>query len=464
MRISPLLTFIGAGLAVIVIVVVGARVLQPNRPLLADVSFSLSTISPNADGLDDVTVIRYTLNRTAKVTVSLTNAATNQRFTYRENETRPANNYQVLFSGVVDGYTLPGETIVGKIERRLIPNGEYTWLVVAVDDGGTTAQSEGKLIVKDGDSALPDLTAFEISPQVFTPNQDGYDDRVTVNTYLTKPADLSVYLNGPNGVPIFIGERFEGREPGDPGAHVFDYDGGVDLNIEPPPDGTYTVIASAQDKVGQRVTRTGTVTIKDGGLPNSEIVPQTTGRTVTWSSLAYQDAFFSSGTKAGTPVPLPDSVQSTQAKVVMPKDDLLVFRVTVRNYGTVPIRTSGPWPGTVYQWDQTRAGMLTTDSKDQDTGAFQVGIQCERSGSVYPWRWTIGAQDALTKVEREGETLWYLMPGKQAVVWGAVRMTALFPTRNPQKCFAALIHEGVDIPPNQDHLGEIDVQLTVPKQ
>ncbi len=200
-----------------------------------------------------------------------------------------------------------------------------------------------------------------------------------------------------------------------------------------------------------------------GGLPNAEIVPQVTGRTVTWATQPYAETFFTSADKTGDKVALPTNIQSTEAKVMLAQGDLLIFRLTVRNYGSVPIRTSGPWSGTVYQWDQTRAAMLNPASKDQDTGAFQVGIQCERSGSVYPWRWTLGPQDGLTKVERDGETLWYLMPGQEAVAWGAVRMTKLFPTRNPQKCFAALIHEGVAIPPNQDRLGEIDVELSIPK-
>jgi hypothetical protein len=39
-------------------------------------------------------------------------------------------------------------------------------------------------------------------------------------------------------------------------------------------------------------------------------------------------------------------------------------------------------------------------------------------------------------------------------------MTALIPTRNPQKCYAALIHEDVEIPARQNGVGEIDVKLT----
>jgi hypothetical protein len=43
-------------------------------------------------------------------------------------------------------------------------------------------------------------------------------------------------------------------------------------------------------------------------------------------------------------------------------------------------------------------------------------------------------------------------------------MTRLIPTRNPQKCYAALIHEDVAIPPLQSGVGSIDVKLTTPGQ
>ena len=44
-------------------------------------------------------------------------------------------------------------------------------------------------------------------------------------------------------------------------------------------------------------------------------------------------------------------------------------------------------------------------------------------------------------------------------IWGAIRMTKLIKSRNPQECWAALIHEGVIIPPLQSHVGPIKVTL-----
>lgn len=462
MRLSPLLTVLAALVALVVVIVLGVKFLQPGRPLLTDVDFSLSKITPNADGIDDITLIRYTLNRNANVTISFKNQTTAQIFLFRNQERRAADSYQVYFSGVVDGYVLPGETFdVKDIDTRLVPNGDYAWTISAVTDSGESASVNGNLTITDGDNALPAISSFDITPKVFTPNQDGYDDRISINLYLAKKATLTVYLEGNGSGPYYISERYEGRRPGDPGAHVFDYDGGVDNSTKPPADGDYTLIATAQDAEGQRVRRMDKITIKDGGLPNAEIKAQSTGTTVTWSTLAYDDAYFTTVGKPGKTVEPPSGVTSTQTTITLPQSDLILFKLTVNNYGATPLRTIGPWPGTVYQYDQTDAAI---DNSAAISGAWRIGLQCERSETSYPWRWAIGSQSELTKIDHEGTTLWYLMPGKQAVVWGAVRMTKLITTRNPQKCYAALIHEDVAIPNLQAGVGSIDVKLTTPTQ
>ena len=456
MRLSPLITFIAALVALIVVGTVGVFILNPARPLLTDAGFSLDKITPNADSSDDAAEIHYTLNRNARITISLTDASSGKNFLFRNVEARTAGNYSVLFSGIVDGYTLPGENPGGDIETRLVPDGKYTWTIQAKSENGETAQTTGTLTVANADAALPAIQNFSVSPQLFTPNQDGIDDRVSVNIFLAKEATLTVYLEGPDNQRYYVAERIEGRKPGEQGAHFFDYDGGVDNDITPPPNGKYTIVALAEDKEGQRIRRTSAVELADGGLPNAEIPAQSTGGAVYFTIAPYKDAYYSDSKTTGETIPQPQGVTSTLATITMPQDDLLIFRLTVSNYGSTPIRTIGPWPGTVYQYDQLSSAM----NSDPVSGAWRVGLACERSETSLPWRWAIGSPDQLTKVERAGETLWYLMPGKQAIVWGAIRMTRLIKTRNPQECWAALIHEDVAIPPLQSHVGPIKVELT----
>ena len=85
----------------------------------------------------------------------------------------------MLFSGVVDGFTLEGEEVSGEVLRRLLPDGEYRWVVEATDVlTGRVDRIEGTLVITDSDSILPDLWDFTVSPEVFTPNQDGIDDQI----------------------------------------------------------------------------------------------------------------------------------------------------------------------------------------------------------------------------------------------------------------------------------------------
>ena len=52
--------------------------------------------------------------------------------------------------------------------------------------------------------------------------------------------------------------------PAHAGYHGYDYDGGVDQNAEPPPDGDYVIYGEAEDKVGNRVVVSSTLTIQRG--------------------------------------------------------------------------------------------------------------------------------------------------------------------------------------------------------
>ena len=139
-------------------------------------------------------------------------------------------------------------------------------MIEAVGDN-ETKQATGTLeIVRRRQRPACDR-AFDIHPALFTPNQDGIRDRTNINVYLEKPAALNVYLEDADGLRNYLIERESGREPGDAGNHEYDYDGGVDQDLEPPADGLYTVYAVAQDDEGQRIVRESALTIQNGGLP-----------------------------------------------------------------------------------------------------------------------------------------------------------------------------------------------------
>ena len=202
----------------------------------------------------------------------------------------------------------------GVVEGSMLPDGTYTWVVEATADNGETVTQKGNLVVRDADIEKPELEGFSVYPQVFTPNQDGIGDRVDVNYYLTKEAEVSVYLIAPDGETRYpIAEVERDIKPGEPGFHTYDYEGGVDLGAEPPPDGLYTVYAEAVDTVGNRTIVTSTLTIAEGGVPRADIVSANV-----------------------------DFYNPETGDKVVPLGQTLAFTLTVENFGNVPIRTTGP--------------------------------------------------------------------------------------------------------------------------
>lgn len=386
--------------------------LRPSGPPLESAAFSLTEITPNADGISDVTRLTYRLRRPATVSVYFTDA-NGRRFDFRRDQLRGSGEANVDFSGVVDGYTRRGEMITGDVLARVLSDGAYTWTVEAVDDQGGSNALTGSLTVTDADSELPDLT-LSLSPRTFTPNQDGLDDRVQITIGLTKTLDedgLRVFLtDADGGLQLPIAESTtSGRKPGEAGVHEFNYDGGIDLGETPPANGDYLVVASAEDRVGQRVSFSAPLTIAQGGLPRGEIV---LGQ-VTFSSEFVR------------------------------LDDTLYFTLTVQNYGTAPLRTTGPEPGYVYT---SMTENYNNTGFFQESGAFRVGVMCDTCLNDFPWRWAIGHQDGLTMIpDSQGRPQYYLEPGGVSVVTGGIVLDQIVTSRNPQYFWVGLIQEDVAI-------------------
>lgn len=411
MRIPRVLTAIFGLVALAVLLGVGYFASRPRGAALVEAGFEPEVITPNADGEDDLTEIAYRVRRQARVSIYLEDES-GQRHTFRENEFRIRGDYQVLFGGVVDGFVLDGEDVSGEVLQRLLPDGDYTWLVEAEDVlTGRTDRISGDLTIAAGDPVLPELIDFSVAPTVFTPNQDGLSDLVRIDAYVPKEADLSIYLIDEAGERYYVPEAQLGRQPGEEGRHTFEWDGGVDLGRNPPPDGTYRVLAEAVDAEGQHVVRDGEVTIQFGGMPLAEIVGQPVGDTVDFSA---------------------------ETIIV---GDVLTFELTVENYGDAPIRTTGPAPGYVYEQGETFA----SSGYYEESGAWRVGIHCQTCLTNYPWRWALGTPDTLTAIEHEDEVEYYLMPGERAVVSGGIRLVDIVDARNPQQFWAGLIHEDVEI-------------------
>jgi hypothetical protein len=215
-----------------------------------------------------------------------------------------------------------------------------------------------------------------------------------------------------------ISEKVSAIPAGQRGLHAFDYDGGIDQGFEPPANGTYRVRAVAQDALGQQVTLENQLTIANGGLPRAEI------------SLGQVE--FSSHS--------------------LVKGETLTFRLVVENYGTAPLRTTGPYSGWIYDSMNTNYNAL---GKFDESGAWRIGLHCQTCQTDYPWRWALGTPETLTLIpDSMGRPQYYLMPGQKAEITGGVVLDKIVPSLNPQYFWAGLIHENVDVPNNR-----VDAQL-----
>jgi len=423
MRLNPITTTLVAVVVAALTLWAAWAVLRPSGPALTQAAFSLDAITPNADGDRDVTRITYALRRPATVSIQLINAQ-GQAFYFRRDKPRDAGEYQLDFSGIVEPYVLPSDSFVGELDARVLQNGDYTWVVEARDANGPSGRFTGALTVANADTSLPELLNLSVSPKLFTPNQDGLDDRTNINVALAKdiaPQGLHVYLIGENGAEISIAEKPSDRQPGERGLHVYDYDGGIDNGQKPPPDGEYVVRVEAEDLLGQKMTVSDTLTIRYGGLPRAEIVQGE----VEWSA------------------------------ETLVLGQTLYFTLTVENYGTAPLRTSGPPPGAVYSSMNINANTL---GEYNQSGAWRVGIDCDTCIKDYPWRWGLGTPENLTLIpDANGQAQYYLMPGQKAIVTGGIVLDTLIESRNPQYFWAGLIHEDVGIDLVNNRVGQ---QLT----
>jgi hypothetical protein len=404
-------------------------------PLLYDVVVTPDAISPNADGVQDVTEIQYSLRRAAAVSIYFENAE-GERFYFRQERRRSPGDYSVFWGGAVEEPVIV-ETEYGpqEILSWVLPDGAYSWTIEGIEDNGEVSRVTGSITLSEADTVIPELHNFAVVPQTFTPNQDSIEDYVNISYFLTKEVDnVTLFLIDPAepDVRYYINEAPGLVKPTEMGYHEYRYEADVDRNAEPPPDGDYTLIAEARDAAGNAVRVERTLTIREGGKPRAEVAQGE----IQW--------------------------QGEMGRVVtMMLNDRLCFKTFVTNVGTVPIRTSGPWPGQEYLFSQNYNTLAATidPSYGQQTGAWRFGINFDTTGVDFPFRWAIGRQQDLELRVIDGVDQWYLLPGKTGEVSGCIQVDQE-PPRGTRFWEGGLIHQGVAVVNNA--VDRISVEVGVP--
>lgn len=425
-------------------------------PLLYDVAVAPDAITPNADGNQDVTQISYSLRRSADVSIYFTNEA-GEHFYFRQERRRSPGNYRVLWGGATDeSRTVATSYGPQEILSQVLPDGVYQWTIMATDDQGKTEQATGSITLQEGDTEMPELRNFAVVPELFKPNQDGLrDDWVSISYYLTKDVESEVlYLVDPAqpAVKHYVAPTPGLVKPNEQGYREYRYEGDVDNNAEPPPDGTYQIVGEARDKAGNAVRVVRELTIAEGGKPRAEI----TGGEVTWYVLSGDQR-----------------TEETNRLVVLTLGDQLCFEAYIYNDGVTPIRTDGPWPGQHYKFtenrntlalqriEETRSPALPEGDKSwlQQSGVWRFGINYESAGLDFPFRWAIGRQEDLERRVIDGFEQWYLMPGESGLVQGCIQFD-VSPPLNTNIWWGGLIHESVAVVNN--NVDRITVQVEAP--
>ncbi|MFN8532297.1 MAG: hypothetical protein U0556_01955 [Dehalococcoidia bacterium] len=368
-------------------------------PLLDQVTITSPSISPNGDGVDDKATIAYTVGRPAAISIILRDSA-GRDYLLRDREPRSAGSFQAQVDGVAPVND-------GKATRRVLPDGPYTYTVIAEDPGGERAEAGGEITIAGGDRTPVTIANLVISlpgagGQVagagverveISPNGDGAEDEAIISYGISKDAEVVVFAKDAAGRIILLDERKPRRA-----ALYTHYWNGL-YNGRLVADGEYAIHVQAFDKAGNVSEEIRTIVVRGAGKPDLRIT----------------------------------KVDFTPSAI--PIGGLLNVAIRVRNFGEVPLKTMGPPSGTAYRTDQTFnywTDETGTPKFFERAGRWRVAVSWNTAGSPYPIRWGL-----FEDVDRE------LLPGEEAVITGTI---TVLPRQREFRVWAAVEQGGVGFP------------------
>ena len=356
--------------------------------ILTKVSLSLTTISPNGDGMDDALHLDYALSRDATVSITFLDAQ-GKRYPFRTNEARSAGSYSARFNGTY----APDEA---QAKRQVLANGVYTALVQAQDKRGQTDEWRSTINIVDADTTAPQVTDLVVLPSAISPNGDAIDDEAKISYGLSKPATVEIFVTDAQGSRYPL----EGANPKSAALHAHNWNGtsGGELLF----DGQYVLHVQALDKAGNLTDQIQPVIVSSGGIPSLELT------------------------------------KVKFAPLSVPTGGVLNVEIQVKNVGSAILRTYGPDPGTPYTTNMTFNSFRDKNKPDEPplyyerAGYWRVGVSWGLAGQPYPVRWGFGKD---------------LAPGEEATITGTIQV--LIDQTREVYFWASAVQEGVGFPGGQ---------------
>ncbi|HVA24472.1 MAG TPA: FlgD immunoglobulin-like domain containing protein [Chloroflexota bacterium] len=346
------------------------------RPLLS-VGIQRLVVQPNAS-LDTVPEdIPYAIGAPAHVNITLVEPD-GQSLVLRDNDRAP-DSYAIPFGGIVD--------VPNTQDRRVLQNGDYKIVFQARGKDGQAVERSVDAVVQNADPVPLDIKDISLSLPVFEPNGQGVRqvngrlenlDQTVIDYSLSKDASVSLWAADKDGNQTAITADPKAKA----GLQSITWQGkgadGIALK-----DGTYTLHIKAEDASGNVTEKTTSVTIKNSGTPQVQVI----------------SAHFLPGALG-----IGGTVQ---------------VEVTVKNIGDVAIRTQGPPPGTVFKSNMrytdpsfNRPGDAEPPYVDKP-GIWRVAVDWTSSAGNYPARWGFFQDDSRM-----------LQPGEEVTVRGGVQLLA----------------------------------------
>lgn len=329
------------------------------QPLLYDVRVDPSLVRPDGTGIAGQVQIHYAVGRRANVTVSVI-GADGKTFVIRDSILRAADQYAIRFDGTVAAGT--------GADRRVLPDGDYSVKVKAVDLEGKQMELSNQLSIRDADTEPLAISNLVVRPDTITPNNDGEDDDSTVSYSLSKKAVVTVFVTDAEGNFALLQEPTDQEGEAGLGTPWDGKENGSRLLA----NGQYTLHVKAVDKAGNATEVTKQITIENAGTPRMAI----------------------SKVKFWPPI--------------VPLKGTLHVEITVKNIGDTVIKQLGPDPGTRYSINSSYASFRDDQGRPlyyERPGRWRVGIMWNNAPQPYPVRWGFGKD---------------LAPGNEATVAGDI--------------------------------------------